>query len=256
MVKPRVAIYACPLDTQQSDTKGTVLLKSAKELMNYTKSEEEHAEKVIRSIADAGVKLYFNFSMVVVGGSISDICMHYAEKFKLMVVKVQSKFELKRLCKCLKAVALARLGAPSEDEIGTADEVYVTEIGSQKVTIFKRDSEDCRLATLILRGSTNNLLDDIERAVDDAVHTFKCLLKDQRFLPGAGAIESILGIKLEQEAALLTGLDQYSYNKYAQSFEQFVRILIENSGFNVNELMSKVKSANTKKASGFNIITG
>ena len=44
MVKPRVAIYACPLDTQQSDTKGTVLLKSAKELMNYTKSEEEHAE--------------------------------------------------------------------------------------------------------------------------------------------------------------------------------------------------------------------
>ena len=56
VVKPRVAIYACPLDTQQSDTKGTVLLKTAKELMNYTKSEEEHAEKVIRSIADSGVK--------------------------------------------------------------------------------------------------------------------------------------------------------------------------------------------------------
>ena len=107
-----------------------------------------------------------------------------------MVVRVMSKFELKRLCKCLDATALARLGAPTEEEIGTADEVYVTEIGSQKVTIFKRDSENCRLATLILRGSTNNLLDDIERAIDDAVHTFKCLLKDQRFLPGAGAIES------------------------------------------------------------------
>jgi len=73
---------------------------------------------------------------------------------------------------------LARLGAPSEEEIGTCDEVYVSEIGSQKVTIFKRDSEDCRLATLILRGSTMNLMDDIERAVDDAVATFKCLLKD------------------------------------------------------------------------------
>ena len=53
---PKIAIYACPLDTQQSDTKGTVLIKSAKELMNYTKTEEEHAEKIIRSIADAGVK--------------------------------------------------------------------------------------------------------------------------------------------------------------------------------------------------------
>ena len=73
---------------------------------------------------------------------------------------------------------MARLGAPNEEEMGTCDEVYVSEIGSQKVTIFKRDSEDCRLATLVLRGSTNNLLDDIERAVDDAVNTFKSLLKD------------------------------------------------------------------------------
>jgi T-complex protein 1 subunit theta len=95
-----------------------------------------------------------------------------------MVVKVQSKFELRRLCKCLNAAPLARLGAPNEEEMGTCDEVYVSEIGSQKVTIFKRDSEDCRLATLVLRGSTNNLLDDIERAVDDAVNTFKSLLKD------------------------------------------------------------------------------
>lgn len=92
--------------------------------MNYTKSEEEHAENVIRSIADAGVDL------LVVGGSISDICLHYCEKYKLMVVRIMSKFELKRLCKCLSAQALARLGAPSQEELGTADEVYVTEIGS------------------------------------------------------------------------------------------------------------------------------
>jgi T-complex protein 1 subunit theta len=58
VVKPKVAIFACPLDTQQSDTKGTVLLKSAKELMNYTKTEEEHAERVIRSIADSGAKYF------------------------------------------------------------------------------------------------------------------------------------------------------------------------------------------------------
>jgi len=63
VVKPRVAIYACPLDTQQSDTKGTVLLKTAKELMNYTKSEEEHAEKVIRSIADSGNLIDYCFGI-------------------------------------------------------------------------------------------------------------------------------------------------------------------------------------------------
>jgi T-complex protein 1 subunit theta len=91
----------------------------------------------------------------------------------------------------------------------------VTEIGSQKVTLFKRDSEDCRLATLVLRGSTQNQMDDIERAVDDAVHTYRRLLKDARFLPGASAVETRLGHLLEQEAALITGLDQYAFSKYA-----------------------------------------
>ena len=68
--------------------------------------------------------------MVVVGGTISDICLHYCEKYKIMVVRVMSKFELRRLCRCLNATALARLGAPTAEEIGVADDVYQTEIGS------------------------------------------------------------------------------------------------------------------------------
>ena len=99
-------------------------------------------------------------------------------------------------------------------------------------------------------------MDDIERAVDDAVHTYRCLLKDQRFIPGAAATETRLGHLLEQEAAKVTGLDQYSFSKYAQSFECFARIMIENQGFNVNEMMSKIKSANVHGCSGVDIKEG
>jgi len=180
--------------------------------MNYTKSEEDHAGKIIKSIADTGVKL------LVVGGTVSDICMHYCEKYGLMVVKVLSKFELKRLCKCLGATAVTRLGAPTPEEVGTADEVYVQEIGSQKVTVFKRETEDCKLATLVLRGSTHNLLDDIERAIDDGCNTFRMAIKDGRFVCGAGGIETILENKLEHESSLLKGLDQYSFSKFAKTF--------------------------------------
>ncbi len=80
--------------------------------------------------------------------------------------------------------------------MGTCDEVYVQEIGSDTVTIFKKESEACRLSTIVLRGSTLNLLDDIERAIDDAVNVFRCLIKDGRFLPGAGSIETILSAEL------------------------------------------------------------
>ncbi len=59
-----------------------MLIKNADDLLNYTKGEEDHAEAIIKSIADSGV------TVVVSGGSISDIMLHYLEKYRLMVVKV------------------------------------------------------------------------------------------------------------------------------------------------------------------------
>lgn len=162
------------------------MIKNANELLNYTKSEEELAEKIVKGIADAGVNL------IVAGGSISELILHYVEKYKMMIIKVTSKFELKRLCKAVGASALSRLSAPTPDELGTCDLVHVQEIGSKKVTIFDRNSDQCKLATIVLRGATNNLLEDIERAIDDGVNTFKSIIKDPRFVYGGGATEIVL----------------------------------------------------------------
>ena len=185
VVNPKICVFGSPIDTQAAETKGTVLLKKAEDLLNYSKSEEDHAEKIIKSIADAGV------SVIVSGGTVSEICLHFIQKYKMMCVRILSKFELRRLCKCLGATALVRLGAPTEEEMGHADEVYVQEIGSQKVTIFKRETEDCKLSTILLRGSTFNLLDDIERAIDDGVNLYRNLLKENQFVYGAGATEAV-----------------------------------------------------------------
>jgi T-complex protein 1 subunit theta len=57
--------------------------------------------------------------------------------------------------------------------------------------VFRRDTEDCKLSTIILRGSTTNILEDIERAIDDGTHVFRSLLRHAEFLPGAGCIETV-----------------------------------------------------------------
>lgn len=70
-------------------------------------------------MADAGVNL------IVVGGSISDLMLHYIEKYKMMIVRIMSKFELKRIATSIGATALASLNAPNKEEMGTCDEVFV-----------------------------------------------------------------------------------------------------------------------------------
>ena len=119
MTNARIAVYGCPLDTQTAETKGTIVIKKASELLNYTKTEEENAERIAKEIADSKV------NVVICGGSIQDIMLHYLEKYKILLLKITSKFELRRICRAINATALVRLGGPVEEEIGYADEVSV-----------------------------------------------------------------------------------------------------------------------------------
>jgi T-complex protein 1 subunit theta len=179
----KIAVFNTSIEMQQGETKGTVLLKSADDLLNYTSGEEAQFEKFISGLAEAGV------NVVIGSGSISELALHFFEKYKIFTLKLMSKWELKRIAKSVGAVAVVKLATPTPEELGYADEVAVKEISSTKVTIFRRDQDENKLATIVIRGSTNSLLDDIERAVDDGVNTVKSIVKDRRLVAGGGATE-------------------------------------------------------------------
>jgi len=167
----------------QGETKGTVLLTSADQLESYSKSEEDQFELFIKGLADAGI------NVVVASGSISETAIHFFEKYKIMAIKIMSKWELKRIARAVGATPIVKLTTPSAEELGSANEVHFKEISSQKCTVIRRDTEENRMATIVLRGSTTSLLDDVERAVDDGVNAIKTLCRDRRLVPGAGATE-------------------------------------------------------------------
>jgi len=185
------------------------------------------------------------------------MALHYLDNYNIMALRILSKFEMRRICKALGATLLTRLGAPTHEEVGHADKVFVDEIGSQKCIIFERDSDDNKLATIILRGSTNNILDNIERTIEDGVNAYKAFCKDPCFLPGAGASEMQLSIKLKKFAKEESGLEQYSIDKFGDSFEVIPKTLSENAGLNVNEVMANLYSKNSSNAkAGINIKNG
>lgn len=108
----KIAVYACGFEASATEAKGTVLIKNAEELLNYNKSEERKMEEIVEAIAATGVKV------VIVNGSISEMGMHFLDKFSLMVLKIQSKFELRRICGAIGATAAVRLGPLTPEEIG------------------------------------------------------------------------------------------------------------------------------------------
>lgn len=100
------------------------MLTNADELLNYTKGEEDKFENFVKGLADAGVKC------VVCSGSMSETSIHFFEKYKILAVKIMSKFELKRIARAVGATPIVNLTTPTPDELGFANEVHFKEISS------------------------------------------------------------------------------------------------------------------------------
>ncbi|KAF6021785.1 CCT8L2 [Bugula neritina] len=191
----------------------------------------------IKAIADTGCKL------IVTGGKVGELALHYCNKYNLMVLRLLSKFDVRRLCQTVGATALPRITPPTAEEAGYVDHAYADEIGEQAVVILRQEKEDSQLATIVIRGSTDNLMDDIERAVDDGVNTFKALTKDNRLVAGAGAAEIELAKQISSYGETCPGLEQYAIQKFAQALETMPKILAENTGVKATEVLSQLYAA-------------
>lgn len=236
--KAKVAVFTCPLDISQTETKGTVLIHNAQEMLNFTKDEESQVEKIFQELSDAGVKV------VVTGNGVGELALHYLNRFNIVVVKVLSKFDLRRLCRVIGATALARVGVPMAEEMGFCDIVETVEIGGDRVTVFRQEESDkSRTSTIVLRGATQNHLDDLERAIDDGVNVIKAITKDDRLLAGAGAAEMELNKRLQAVADKTPGLNQHAIKKFAEALEVIPRTLCENAGMDATEVLSRLYAA-------------
>uniref|UniRef100_H3AF79 Chaperonin containing TCP1 subunit 8 n=1 Tax=Latimeria chalumnae TaxID=7897 RepID=H3AF79_LATCH len=196
------------------------------------------------SVKDAKIAVYScpfdSMATETKGSFLIRALLKMANELKCVYCILNSKWDLRRLCKTVGAVALPRLTPPAPEELGHCDSVRLSEVGDTQVVVFKHEKEDGAISTIVVRGSTDNLMDDVERAVDDGVNTFKVLSRDKRLVPGGGATEIDLAKQITSYGETCPGLEQYAIKKFAEAFESVPRALAENSGVKTNEVISKM----------------
>jgi T-complex protein 1 subunit theta len=137
--------------------------------------------------------------------------------------------------------------------MGYCDVVEAIEIGSDRVTVFRQSEESTRTATIVLRGGTQNTLDDLERAIDDGVNVLKAVTRDARLVAGAGAFEIELSRRLQSVAESTPGLNQYAIKKFAEALEVIPRTLSDNAGLDSTEVISNMYASHTLGNAGMGV---
>ncbi|KAI8562110.1 hypothetical protein RHMOL_Rhmol03G0009200 [Rhododendron molle] len=125
--KAKVVVFSGGVDTSATETKGTMQIHSAEQLEKYSKTGAAKVEELIKAVAESGAKV------VVSGGAVGEMALHFCERYKLMVLRISSKFELQRFCRTTGAVAILKLGRPNPNDLGYVDSVSVEEIGGVRI---------------------------------------------------------------------------------------------------------------------------
>jgi T-complex protein 1 subunit theta len=248
----KVVVYTQGIGHFSTETKGTVLMRNADELIKYSNEDENYIKHIIKGIIDAGAKV------VICGSSVSEIAYHFLEHYRLMFINVPSKFELQRICRVTGCCTLVKMGPPTVEELGFAKKIDVRELGGSKHIFIEQSSFTCILNTIVLRGATTQVLDDMERAVNTGVNAYRALCKDAKTLPAGGAVEMEIAKRLIHNSRKEIGLEQYAIQKFAEALEVIPRTLAENSGLDASSSISALWSAHASgdKYSGLDICTG
>ena len=240
----KVAVFSCAIDLSTTETKGTVLIRDAQEMLSFSKDEEASCERTMNQLYDDG------FRILVTNGSVGALMLHFANRLGIAIVKVATKFDLKRLCRAVGATPIQKFGPVEKREAGFCERMEVVEVGGTRCTLFH--AVHGHTVSLVIRGATANKLDDVERAIDAGLAVVgaatKCSSGKVDLLPGAGAVEMQLGSTLLKSENVL-GIQQYAMEKFAQAFQVIPLTLAENSGLDATQIIGSLTTAHSSAGS-------
>jgi len=175
-----------------------------------------------------------------------------------MVMSDIERDDIEFICKTLGCKPIASLDHFTPDMLGHAELVEEISTGTSKVIKFTGVANPGKTVSVLVRGVNSLVIDEAERSIHDALCVIRCLVKERALIPGGGAPEIELSIRLAEFANTLTGMEQYCFRAFAEALEVVPYTLAENAGLNpiatVTELRNKHSS--NEYTAGINVRKG
>jgi len=246
-----VAIIDGDLEIKETEIDAEVNVTDPAQLEQFLEQEEAQLREMAETIADVGADVVF------VDGGIDDMAQHYLAQEGIIAVRRVKSSDQTQLARSTGARPVSSVDDLTEDHLGFAGSVAQKDIaGDQR--IFVEDVEDAKAVTLILRGGTEHVIDEVDRAIEDSLGVVRTTIEDGKVLAGGGAPEVELSLALRDYADSVGGREQLAVEAFADALEVIPRTLAENAGLDPIDSLVELRAAHDggNTASGLDAYTG
>ncbi|GBG59094.1 hypothetical protein CBR_g24437 [Chara braunii] len=247
IANPRIILLDCPLEYKKGENMTNVEITKEEDWGLLLKMEEEAIEKMCSTIAK------FKPDLVITEKGLSDLAAHFLSKAGISAIRRVRKTDNNRIARACGATIVNRPEELQEANIGTGAGLFEVKKLGDEFFAFIADCKSPKACTILLRGASKDVLNEVERNLQDAMGVARNVVWDPRLLPGGGAVEMTVSAALKEKSASIEGMEQWPYRAVGQAMEVIPRTLAQNCGVNVIRTLTSLQA---KHANGENPTVG
>lgn len=246
----KIALVNSAIEVKETEVDAEIRITDPAQMQAFIEQEENMIKEMVDELVAAGANVLFCQK------GIDDLAQHYLSKAGILATRRVKKSDMEKLAKATGAKIVTNIEDLSADDLGDAGLVAEDKVSGDDM-IFVKECKDPKAVTLLLRGSTSHVVDEIERAVEDAIGVVASTVEDGKVVVGGGAPEIAIAKGLKDYAETISGREQLAVTAFAEALEVVPRTLAENAGLDSIDSLVDLRAAHEDSIyMGLNVFEG
>ena len=242
----KIALIDSPLEIKETETDAEIRITSPEQLQAFIEQEEKMLKEMVEKIAKTGANVVFCQK------GIDDIAQHYLSKHGILAARRVKKSDMEKLAKATGARIVTNIKDLTEKDLGYAKLVEEKKIAGEAM-VFVRECKDPKAVSVLIRGGTEHVVEEVERALEDAIGGVASAIEDGYVVAGGGAPEEAVANHLRDYAQKFSGREQLAIQAFADAMEIIPRTLAENAGLDPIDIIAEIRAAHEKGKHSYGI---
>ena len=247
----KIALLNAALEIKKPEFDTNIRIDDPSMIQKFLSQEEDLLKEMVQKVKATGA------TVLITQKGIDDMAQHYLSKEGIYAVRRVKKSDIEKLAKATGASIAASMDEIGENDLGYAERVEQVKVGDDYMT-FVTGCKNPKAVSVLVRGGTEHVVDEIDRSLTDSLHVVATALEDGAYTPGGGAAAAEIAYKMREYASKVGGRQQLAIERFANALEEIPRALAENAGLDPIDILIKMRQehANGKKNMGVNVYTG